>query len=364
MYDKELGRELVDATSPYLLNEYLYVTGGGTEKGRGEGDEATQLIRVARHLPFAELTVHHPEQGQIVSVEKTPWGHVVRLTAKALNTPEIKTEIFLPDDEKRIEIRNRIRKDLTYAKEAAYFAFPWAATNPAFRFDLANGWVDPENDLLVGGANEWFAPQNWVNVDDGTASLTLAIVDAPLVSLGDINRGRWPARFTKASSAVFSYALNNYWHTNTPPGQSGGFVFRYAITSLARFEPEKTARFAREARSPLEVSYLRVSDKRPAQEGRPGSLPAGAASLVEVAPENVVVSALKGAEDGEGLVVRVLEIAGKAAEGNLTFPLLNIASAKEANAVEVAGKALKSDTHSVRFSIRPHQVLTIRLATK
>jgi hypothetical protein len=364
VYDKELGRELVDAASPYLLNEYLYVTGGGTEKGRGERDEATQLTRLARHLPFAELTVHHPEQGQIVSVEKTPWGHVVRLTAKALNTPEIETEIFLPDDEKRLEIRNRIRKDLTYAKEAAYFAFPWAATNPAFRFDLANGWVNPEKDLLVGGANEWFAPQNWVNVEDGTAALTLAIVDAPLVSLGDINRGRWPAKFTKASSAVFSYALNNYWFTNTPPGQSGDFVFRYAITSSARFEPEKVARFAREVRSPLEVSYLRTSDKRPAQEGRPGSLPAGAASLVEVAPENVVVSALKGAEDGEGLVVRVLEIAGKAAEGKLTFPLLNIASAKEANAVEVAGKALESDTHSVRFSIKPHQVLTIRLATK
>ena len=364
VYDKELGRELVDVASPYLLNEYLYVTGGGTEKGRGEGDESTQLIRVAGHQPFAELTVHHPEQGQIVSVEKTPWGHVVRLSAKARNTPRIEVEICMPDNEKRIEIRNHIRKDLTYAKEAAYFAFPWAATNPTFRLDLANGWVDPEKDLLLGGANEWFAPQNWVNVEDSAAALTLAAVDAPLVSLSDINRGRWPARFTKTSSTVFSYALNNYWHTNTPAGQSGDFVFRYAITSSARFEPEKVARFAREARSPLEASYLRDSDKQLEQKAPPGALPAGEASLVEVTPDNVLVSTLKGAEDGEGLVVRVLEVAGKASEGKLTFPLLNIASAKEANAVEVPEKALATDAHSVRFSIRPHQVLTIRLTTK
>ena len=364
LYDKELGRELVDAASPYLLNEYLYVTGGGSEKGRGEEDEATQLTHLARHLPFAELTVHHPEQGQIVSVEKTPWGHVVRLAARALNTPQIETQIFLPDDEKRIEIRNRIRKDLTYAKEAAYFAFPWAAMNPTFRFDTANGWVDPEKDLLEGGASEWFAAQNWVNVEDGTAALTLAAVDAPLVSLGDINRGRWPARFSKASSAVFSYALNNYWFTNTPAGQSGDFVFRYAITSGKHFEPARIARFAREVRSPLEVSQLKASDKFLNREPPPGSLPAGEASLVEVQPETVLVSALKGAEDGEGIVLRLQEIAGRAAEGKLTLPLLTIASAREANGVEVPGKTLGVDAHSVRFSIKPHQVLTIRLATK
>ncbi len=43
IFDKELGRELVDASSPYALNEYLYVTGGGSEEGRGEGAETTQL---------------------------------------------------------------------------------------------------------------------------------------------------------------------------------------------------------------------------------------------------------------------------------------------------------------------------------
>ena len=367
VFDKELGRELVDSTSPYLLNEYLYVTGGGSEEGRGEPDEKgdpTQLTHPAMHFPLAELTIHHPAEGQIVSVQKTPWGHVVRLSAKAQNTPRIETEIFMPDDEKRIEFRNRIRKDLTYAKEAAYFAFPWAAANPTFRFDGAVGWIDPEKDMLLGGCNEWFAPQNWVNVEDGAASLTVTAMDAPLVSLGDINRGRWPAKFIKTSSGVFSYALNNYWFTNTPPGQSGEFTFSYAITSARHFEPEGVGRFAREVRSPLEASQLRPFDKFLDREPAPGSLPAAEASLAAVEPDNVIVSALKGAEDGGGLVLRLQEIAGRAAEGRLTLPLLTVGSAHEANGVEVPGKTLESDAHSVRYRIGPHQVLTLRLSTK
>jgi len=364
LYDKELGRELVDPKSPFLLNEYLYVTGGGSEKGRGEmgeGGDATQLTHLARHLPFAELTIHRAELGQIEAVQKTPWGHVVRLSAKGMNTPEIETEIYMPESEKRIEFRNRIRKELTYAKEAVYFAFPWAAANPTFRFDGAVGWINPEQDMLLGGCNEWFAPQNWVSVEDGNAAMTLAMIDAPLVSLGDINRGRWPAKFGKSSAAVFSYALNNYWFTNTPAGQSGEFVFRYAITSGKRFDPQEAARFAREARTPLEVSQLRASDKFLDREPAPGSLPAGGASLVEIAPDNVIISALKGAEDGEGIVLRVQEIAGRAAEGKITLPLISIASAREASGVEVPGKNLEADAHSVRFSIKPHEVLTIRL---
>jgi alpha-mannosidase len=361
IFDKELGRELVDTSSPYALNEYLYVTGGGSEKGRGEGGEATQLTHNVPWLPLAELTIHRAEQGQIVSVEKTPWGHVVRLEARAQLTPKIETEILLPDDKKLIEICNHIQKELVFAKEAAYFAFPWAASNPTFRFDIANGWVNPEKDMLDGAASEWFAPQHWVNVEDGAAATTLAVVDAPLVSLGDINRGRWPRNFVKTSPTVFSYALNNYWFTNTPAGQSGDFVFRFAITSTPHFDPAQAARFGREARSPLEVSAILPNDKTASAKG---SLPPDQASLAQAGPENLVISAVKAAEDGQGLIVRVLETAGRASEGNLTLPLTTIASAVECNAVEDCGRALESDAHRVKFRIAPHQVRTIRVRTK
>jgi alpha-mannosidase len=252
LYDKELGRELVDAAGAYLLNEYLYVTGRDSEKKPGE-NEAAPPTSAEPHSPPADLTIHHAEEGEIVSVEKTPWGHVVRLAARAFRTPRIESEILLPDEEKRLEIRNRIRKDPSDAREAVYFAFPWAATNPVFRLSTANGWVDTAQGPRAGGTEEWLAAQNCVNVEDSTAALTLAVVDASLVSLGDISRGRRPDRFSPASAAVFSCVLNNYGARNAATPQSGEFVFRYAITSSARFDPEKVARFGQEARVPLTI---------------------------------------------------------------------------------------------------------------
>ncbi len=361
IWDKQLSRELLNPESPYLANEYLYVTGGGDEKGRGNGSDATQLTHMATFLPYADLQVHQPEDGQLVSVEKTPWGHVVRMTAHAFNTPKIETDIYLYDDVKRIDIANHIHKTLTYAKEAAYFAFPWAASSPQFRFDIADGWVDPEKDMLEGADTEWFTPQNWVNVEDGWTSTTLAILDAPLVSLGDINRGRWPHKFQKESASVFSYALNNYWFTNTPAGQSGDFTFRYAITSSSRFDPVVEGRFGREARSPLEISEVTEHDKLPDAKGK---LPEGAASLAAVAPDNLMISSLKGAEDTKGLIVRVYEMAGKDTDGRLTLPWFTVKSASEANAAEVPGKALEADPHAVQFHVKAHQVLTIWLTTE
>jgi alpha-mannosidase len=66
--DKELGCELVDCSGPYRLNEYLYVDGGGSESGRGEGREATQLTHLAQTLPFARLEIHPSRDGRIVFV--------------------------------------------------------------------------------------------------------------------------------------------------------------------------------------------------------------------------------------------------------------------------------------------------------
>jgi hypothetical protein len=361
IYDKELAKELVDRSSSYRLNEFLYVSGGGTEQGRGEGEEATQLVHLAQSLPFATLQVHQAEQGRVVSVCKTPWGHAVQLTAKSVHTPRVETEILLPDRAKQIIILNRVRKDLVYAKEAVYFAFPWGIQNPTFRFDNQITWVNPEKDLLTGAAVEWFSPQNSVNVENGEMAITLVTLDAPLASLGDINRGRWPERFSKSSAAVYSYAMNNYWFTNTPPGQAGVFRFRYVLSSASQFKPESVTRLGREARMPLEVYHLRHFDKI---EENMGSLPAGSASLASVSPDNLVLSALKTSEDGQALVVRVFETAGHAGEGRLTLPFLKIGSAAEANAMEVQGGPLVNDDHHVRFQIQPHQVLTLRIVSR
>jgi hypothetical protein len=48
----------------------------------------------------------------------------------------------------------------------------------------------------------------------------------------------------------------------------------------------------------------------------------------------------------------------------LELPLMKIASASEANAVEVPQKFLEHGARDVRFHVRPHQILTIKLLTQ
>ncbi|MBZ5586891.1 MAG: hypothetical protein LAQ30_32835, partial [Acidobacteriia bacterium] len=349
IFDKQLSRELVDSAGPYRLNEYLFVTGGGTN---------TRQAQPWEYLPPAELTVNHARDGKLISVERTPWGVVARMEAAAEHTPRIVTEIRLPDDARRIEIDNRMTVDLLLTRMAAYFAFPWAARQPTFRFDIANGWFDPAKDLMEGGGSEWFNAQHWVNVEDADAAMGLATASAPLVALGDIVRGRWPRRFAPASSAVFSYALTNYWSSKWAGRKTGEFAYAYAITSAPKFDPGQMMRFGYEQRNPLEVSEIKASDRLPDQKG---PLPPDQASLAALAPESLMLTAAKGAEDGAGIVFRVMEIAGKDAEAKLTLPWSEIRSAHEANSLEIAGAALPHDAHTVSFHIGPHEVRTIRI---
>lgn len=358
IYDKELRCELVDSASPYLAGEYLFVSGGGTEIGRGRGNEDSQLLHPFHWLPVPELTIHHPENGGLLEEGRTPYGRKARLTASAVHTPRIETEILLRDDRKEIDLRTTIQVDLLYAKQASYFVFPWNMSNAVFRYDIPNGFVNPAKDLLEGGCSDWFSIQHVVNAENSDLSVSLAAVDAPLVCLGDICRGRWLPQFTNCSSAVFSYALNNYWSPKWAGKKSAQLQFRYALTSGQHFDPAQASWFGREARYPLEIATLKTSDKLP---GVHGDLSPSEGTFATVMPENIVLCALKPAEEGPDLVVRLLETAGRESEGMLKLPLVAVISAREANALEVAIGALKTSSHGVRFHIKPNQVMTLRI---
>jgi alpha-mannosidase len=96
----------------------------------------------------------------MISMERTPFATVAHLESSNINTPKVRTDVVLFDSEKKIEFVNHVQKNPVYAKEAVYFAFPFAAENPQIRYDLQNGFVDPTRDLLPGADREWFSLQH------------------------------------------------------------------------------------------------------------------------------------------------------------------------------------------------------------
>lgn len=349
VFDKQLGRELVDTASRYQFNQYVYVSGG---------DGATQLIYLRKSLPLANLTVQTSSGGRVTSVRKTAYGQIMTYQTSGPHAPSIETDVMLFDQDKKIEFVNRLRKDPVDNKEAVYFAFPVAATPPDFSYEIQNGWVDPAHDQLKGANPAWFTVQHWVKVASPDLSVGLVPIDSPLVTLGDIVRGTWPEKFEAKSGTIFSYAMNNYWHTNFRRVQSGNFVFRYVLTSGHDVTPGELSTLGRDEMTPLELGLLVDNDKF-GNPDRP--LTTAPTSFLTVDAPNVTVDDWKVADDGNGTIVRLLETGGMAATAQLTLPLFNIEKAWLANAAEENQEELKVDGHSVEVSLKPHESVTVRI---
>lgn len=352
IYDKQLRRDIVDSTSPYRFDQYLYVSGG---------DGATQIVYMQKSLPLARLTVHPSRGGRVTSVRRTSWGEILTYQTSGDAAPSIETEVMLFDHQKKIELINRIQKDPVNKKEAIYFAFPVAAPRPEFSYEIQNGWVDPARNLLKGANVGWFTVQHWVKVASPGIAVAVVPVDSPLVTLGDINRGTWPESFDPKSGTIFSYALNNYWHTNFRRVQSGGFTFRYVITSGSELAPVRLARLGRSAMTPVEIAQMISNDKF---GNPPEPLSPDPASFLTVDARDVCVVDWKTAYDGNGTVLRLLETAGQAATAKLTFPLFNLEKAWKTNAIETGGEPLAVTDHSVTVSLTPHEIVTLRIVAK
>ncbi len=349
IYDKQLGRELVDDKSPYRFGQYVYVTGGGEPF-------PNQMLTYRKTTPVARLDVHKAAGGRIVTAEWTPTGSRTVLESSAPNTPRVTTEVVLFNDAKKIEVNFRVSKEKVYKKEGVYFAFPVAVGSPQFNFDVQSAVVNPSKDMIPGAGLEWFSSQNWASVGD--EALTVAIVnrDSFLWTFGDIVRGTWPKEFKPNSSALFSYVMNNYWNTNYVAAQGGEFTFRYVLTSARVLDRAALARMGWEETTPLERTLVKSQDQTyPARK----TLPAAQSSFVNVENPSVLLSAWKQSEDGAGTVMRFIELSGKPGGVAVRSALLNNAAAVVCNAVEECDRPVRGDARGLVFELRPSQIYTL-----
>jgi len=96
-------------------------------------------------------------------------------------------------------------------------------------------------------------------------------------------------------------------------------------------------------------------------EAHQGALPA-THSFVQVQPENVVLTAVKKAEDDDGLIFRFYEWAGRAAQVTIRLPQA-ASGAMETNLIEQPGQplALRADGTEVVIPTRPYQIKAVKI---
>jgi alpha-mannosidase len=361
IYDKQLRRELVDQASPYAMDQYVYV-GYGHEDATLIAQHTTynsSLLQYSMALPRADLKLERAGQLKVAAIKKTPWGTALFIDTSAVHTPHIGIEVRLFDTEKRLEFINTVHKDTVRAPEAAYFAFPFASHSPTIRHDIQNGWVDPTRDQLPGANKEWFAAQHWIAVTNAQATVTLGVNEAPLFTIGDVVRGFWPTTLTVRGGTVFSYVMNNYDGDDDRAYQGGDFTFHYVIRSDRKFDPTALTRMGLETSVPLEV------DASPLKVTRSGSPPEplrpAEGSFLQIASPEIVLSAWKGAENGNGYILRFYNTSDRPVTGEIQFPDLEFDSLNRTNAVEKDEEVIASQDGRINLPLGPHQIYSLRI---
>ncbi|HZS13371.1 MAG TPA: polysaccharide lyase family protein [Candidatus Dormibacteraeota bacterium] len=353
LWSTTLQRELLDCEATGVaLAEVLYV--------RSENAARDSIHEFSRHLPAPSLTVT-PAAMRVAGVRRTPWGAVVALRGEAPSLPRVEVDVELHDDEERVDVTVRLDKEAVHATESVYVAFPFAVPDATLRYDRQQGWVDPAADHAPGACNEWFTTQHAVGLDGGGAAVTWCSADAPLFTVGDVVRGRWPRHHQPGSSTLLSWVMNNHWWTNYAPAQSGEVTLRYSFTAAQRWDAAAAARFGREARTPLAVSTVTWLDK---MDTGPRRLSQAAASLLDVeAPPNLTVTVAQ-ARAGDGLLLRLQETAGIAASASVRHPFATRTTPRveRCTALEDGLAPLDVVDGRVRVEVAPYEIVSMRMS--
>jgi hypothetical protein len=272
-----LEAELVDGK----LNEYLYLPGANLKDVKPCGP--------------VKITVKEP--GPLVAS--------LLVESEAPSCRRLLREVRVVLGLDRVELIDQVDKLPVRTPEGLHFGFEFNVPDAVVRMNSPLAVVEPEKDQLPGACKNWFSIERWVDVANAQYGVTWATVDAPMVEMGGLTANLLlsqpnPVAYMKTikpSAKLYSWVMNNHWHTNYRAEQEGNTTFRYAIRPHHGYDPIAAARFGIEATEPL----IAV----PAAGAAPAPPP------VRVEPDAVVVTAFKPSEDGKAWILRLYGASGQ-----------------------------------------------------
>jgi alpha-mannosidase len=285
-------------------------------------------------LDVPPMVIDHPDSVELVGTN-TPLPKI-RVTWHRQDSKFVQT-IDLPPGANQLDIDNEIDWHESHVLLKA--AFPLAASGPFATYEIPYGTID----RATTRNNSWEQAQfevpamRWADLGDGKHGLSIlnqnkygydAVGNTLRLTL--LRSPKWPDAEADMGHHHFHYAL--YPHAGTWKDAltvRHGYEYNYPLTAVVT-------------------------------TAHPGSLPASH-SFASVAPENVVLTAVKKAEDANGLIFRVYEWAGKETTAEFHVPpgatsatVTNLMETPEGDPLAVVGDVVKAPIH-------PYEILTIRV---
>jgi alpha-mannosidase len=283
-------------------------------------------------LDVPPQTIEHADSVELLKTAEP----TIRVTSHWGSSKFVQT-IGLSADGDEVNVDNRFDWHESHVLLKA--AFPLAASGPFATYEIPYGTIDrpTTRDNSWEKAQFEVPAQQWADLGDGKHGLSL-INDSKFgydaagntLRLTLLRSPKWPDPDADMGHQHFEYAL--YPHAGTWKDAMTvhhGFEYNYPLTAVVT-------------------------------TAHTGTLP-GSHSFASVAPENVVLTAVKKAEDAKGLIFRVYEWAGKDAAVEFHVPpgatgatVTNMQETPEGSALTVTGDVVKAPIH-------PYEILTVRV---
>lgn len=286
----------------------------------------------------------------VTVVEEGPLAVELCVTSKAAGCRGVSRSVRLLAGQPWVEISNTVDKLPLVAKDGIHFGFGFNLPGATTRVDIPWGVMEVEKDIWPQGNRNWLSVQRWLDMSNATHGITWCSLDASLfeygsrsanIALGWGDKGNWLKKL-EPSSTIYSWAMNNHWHTNFPLTQDGPARFRYRIYPHEAYDVVAANRFGMEQSQPL--VYV-MADKDPQVQ-----------PLLAVDNRMVYPTIIKSLETDGSLIVRLRSLSDKEESLQLTFPRKRPSAISVCNQEEIAGEPTDG-----RLKMAPYGQLTLRL---
>ena len=297
--DKKANREVVDTGAVEKFNQYRYYDDHGIPFSN-------------MNFPFDEdkWTLHTPETAE-VALTKNDVCETARVTTSTFRNPKITQTVKLYRGIPRIDIVNEVVKGALPSLqtiEEAYYTFPFRTEGKhEIRYDIPLGNM-VEGKQTYGTSHDWYTVCKWSGVRDTETgyNMVLASPNTALVEFGERRTGNWSFDYVSEKPYIYRPCIQQYV-ADKLPGRSARlrrFQIQHFHKLLRRGHEPENNRFGWESVTPMQATVVN------------GSANAESGSYIKISSDHVQLTTMKPAEaNGEGMILRFAEIAGKAVSG-------------------------------------------------
>lgn len=211
------------------LNSYWYVPGSNPEEAVSSSNVKVKVL------------------------ENGPVMVKVSLVSEAPGARKLERIITLFAGSDEVLLENIIDKTPVRTKESVHFGFPFNTEFKNITADAGYGIMKYLTDQLPGSNMDYWYSRRWLDASSEKKGIQWMMIETPLTEASamidermtiDNSHKKWKDKGTPGTTNWFSYAMNNYWHTNYKADQEGPVHYHYALRPHEGFnavENEKSA---------------------------------------------------------------------------------------------------------------------------